>query len=122
MQNATEYFNKKIELLSELLKCSEDIMSSINQDKWESYGELGKKRIEAIETINALEAQHRVQFDPLLEDEQRKAINAKVELILGFERDIVLRIKEEREIALKSMEVGKNENIIFNAYTLGDSQ
>ncbi len=122
MQNATEYYNKKMQLLSQLLECSENIMSSINQDQWEAFEELGNKRIEVIEAINALEADNRAQFDSQLNEGQRNKINAKVQLILGFEQDVIARIKEEQAVALKGMEAQKNGDIILNAYAIGDTQ
>ena len=122
MRNTSEYFNKKIELLSDLLGCSEEIMSCINQDKWESYDELGEKRNAAIDTLNEFEKKYRQKFDPDLTPDQRQAINSKVQLILDFDRDVVKRLEEEKENALRGMSTEKNEDNIFNSYLVGTNQ
>lgn len=122
MQNTDEYFNKKMELLSRLLSCSEEIMSSINGDKWEEYGELGERRIAAIEELNEFEKAYREHFDPHLSQDQRKAINDKVQVILGFDKDVVARLEEEKESALKGMSTERNEDNILSGYVMNARQ
>ncbi len=121
MQNTDEYYNKKMELLSQILTCSEDIMSSINKDEWESYGKLGDARVAAIEEMNRFEEDFRSRFDSTLSDAQRKAINDKVQLILGFEKDIVTKLEEEKQMALKGMSTESNEDKILNSYVMPGS-
>ena len=118
----TEYFETKMSMLSELLSCSEEIMSSLNQDKWEDYERLGNKRVEVIERINALEDAHRYTFDKELSPEQKLQINEKVNLILAFDKDVVRRIYEEREAALRGMETEHNEKNILDGYKIGSTQ
>ena len=109
-------------MLSELLSCSEEIMSSLNQDKWEDYERLGNKRVEVIERINALEDAYRSTFDKELSPEQKLQINEKVNLILAFDKDVVRRIYEEREAALRGMETEHNEKNILDGYKIGSTQ
>ena len=109
-------------MLSELLSCSEEIMSSLNQDIWEDYERLGNKRVEVIERINALEDAHRSTFDKELSPEQKLQINEKVNLILAFDKDVVRRIYEEREAALRGMETEHNEKNILDGYKIGSTQ
>ncbi len=120
--NLQEYFEAKLSMLTELLSCSEEIMSSLNQDKWEDYERLGNKRVEVIERINALEDAHRSTFDKDLSPSQKLQINEKVNLILAFDKDVVRRIHEEREIALRGMETEHNEKNILGGYKIGSAQ
>jgi 50S ribosomal subunit-associated GTPase HflX len=120
--NSQEYFDAKLGMLSELLSCSEEIMSIRNQDKWEDYERLGNKRVEVIERINALEDAHRLIFDKELSPQQRQQINEKVNLIQAFDKDVVKRIYEEREIALRGMETDHNERNILGGYKIGSAQ
>lgn len=122
VQNAEQYFELKMAGLNELLSCSEEIMSSLNQDKWEDYEPLGEKRRGIIERISALEDAHRSRFNDLLSEKQKSQINAKVALIQDFEKDVVNRIYKEREDALRGLEVKQNEKNILGAYKIGDTQ
>lgn len=122
MKSASQYFNAKLDLLTDLQNCSESIMTALNLDEWETYDELGDRRNEIIDKLNALEAANRAEFDPQLTKEQKQQINSKVALILAFEQDVVKRIEEEKEIAIKGMETEKHEENILQGYQLGGNQ
>lgn len=120
MLNSNEYFNEKLSMLSELLQCSEEIMSSINRDNWEEYDSLGNKRVEVIEKINAFEAEHRTSCENGLSAQQRKEIDDKVQLILGFDKDIIKRLEEEKFATIKAINANNQERIIFDGYRKND--